>query len=133
MAHGLQQIEEIPRAVGHGRAREQVDRPGLAAAVAQPGESQHVLGAGRVVLDVVGLVDGQAGPIDGVERLVVPAEEVVVDDRPAGVRSGAILAAHDVDIGVGLDEVDLACPGQLHAGRADDEVRARRAGPRAGR
>ncbi len=88
MAHGLEQVEEVARPVRHRRAGEQVDGLRLVGTVAQAGEAQDMLRPGRVVLDVVGLVDGQAGPADGTQGLAVPAQQVVVDDRPAAHRLG---------------------------------------------
>ena len=59
------------------------------------------------------------------ERLAVAGHEVVVDDRPAVPRLELRRAAGEhLDVGAGLDELDLAPPVELHRRRADDEERA---------
>ena len=65
MAHGFEQVEQVAWTTAHRRAGQQVDHVRASVrrqSVADAQQPQHVLGPLRVVLDVVRLVDDDAGP-----------------------------------------------------------------------
>ena len=135
MTDAAQEVEEVARAVGHRRARQQVDLRGPdhrgAGLVGDAEQLQDVRGALGVVLDEVRLVEDHAGPGHAVQPRGMGAQQVVVHDHPA--RRAAILrpiglSADHLDGGIGLHEPDLAPPVQLQGGRAHHEDRALRRG-----
>ena len=92
-----------------------------------PSSSQGSSRAHRVVLDEVGLVDDDCRPLLLVQCLAVAGDQVVVDDGPAvtGLELRRTAGEH-LDVGAGLDELDLASPVELHRRRTDHEERAGR-------
>jgi hypothetical protein len=130
----LQQREEVARAVCHRGAREAEDR-GIANRLASSLDQGPSLAAALagVVLEVMGLVEDQAGPGLGGQHLGLRAKNVVVDDDPAlrartrGVAprpdDARLLASEDIDARTRVNQPDLALPVEFDRGGADDQVR----------
>ena len=126
MAGELQQREEVARPVGQRRAGEAV-HDGVRTLRDQLARELRPLG--RVVLEVVGLVEHEPLQRELEELVLHVGEDVVVDDDPAaklGARCGR--RPDDADFGVGVREPNLSRPVLLHGGRAHDQPRPLRGG-----
>ena len=142
MAHQLQQREQVPRPVGERGAGEDMHRrigfalatrcrwacrtPGRTVPIRQQLPRQDAA-TGAVVLEIVRLVKHEPGERDGLERLDLALQEVVVDDHPAApVRPRAGLGTDHVRWNLAKREPDLTRPVVLHRRRTDHQIRTRR-------
>jgi len=132
VAHGAQQVEQVARPVGHGRARQQKDQPRAgehgAPVVRHAQDLQRLAGALARVLDEVRLVQRNTGPGHGTQALGMARQQVIVDDHPLRRRVLAARHAEHLDSRIGVHQADLARPVELQRGRADDEEHARGGG-----
>jgi hypothetical protein len=125
MADAAQQVEQVPSAVGHGRAGQKKDQgrsdgSGLGVPL-HAEELQAVASPLAGILDEVGLVQDHPGPADVVEPRGMLGEEIVVDDHPAGVFCRRYRAADNFYGGIRVDEEDFPAPVELERSGAHDE------------
>ena len=139
MAHQLQQREQVSRPVGERRAREDMHcRFAFPAAVWPEGPAGGMVlvrqqlprqdaAPGAVILQIVRLVKHEPGERDGLERVDLALQEVVVDDHPAApIRPRATFGTDHVRRNLAKRKLNLARPVVLHRRRTDHQIRPRR-------